>query len=419
MKNIQAVSDSFLCSNCGACAAVCPKDSITFHFSSLGRLISKINDNCIACGLCWKVCPSIDEIGIHNQFDDTVIGNIQNTYIGHSLNEEYYANAQSGGVATTLLAFLFQEKRIDAAVVCKMSSGKVPTVSGIVVTNENELMKTQRSCYTPVSLLTALKDTVGFHSVAIVGLPCHLQGVTLLQNALQRFKNVQYKIGLICDRTLCNAIQDAMIHFACPDTLIEFPDNLIVWRHKMYTAPNGAHYSYETAPVVVKTTQGEEYVVPRRYRMALKEMFTAPRCRVCADKLCVHADLVLGDPWEMPEYDKEHGDSLILTRTPTGQKLLDNAIASGCLTVSRQPDYKAVLTGQAINARRKKAAVYSAAFHVLDPQTELPETSKDDKESHGYGLMNMKRITEKYYGTIQLEQREDMVIFTALLMIPE
>ena len=54
----------------------------------------------------------------------------------------------------------------------------------------------------------------------------------------------------------------------------------------------------------------------------------------------------------------------------------------------------------------------------LDPQTGLPETSKDDKESHGYGLINMKRITEKYYGTIQLEQEENMVIFTALMMIP-
>lgn len=55
---------------------------------------------------------------------------------------------------------------------------------------------------------------------------------------------------------------------------------------------------------------------------------------------------------------------------------------------------------------------------TLDPQTGLPATSKDDKESHGYGLMNMMRITEKYYGTIQLEQEENMVIFTALMMIP-
>lgn len=54
----------------------------------------------------------------------------------------------------------------------------------------------------------------------------------------------------------------------------------------------------------------------------------------------------------------------------------------------------------------------------LDPQSGLPETSKDDKDSHGYGLMNMKRITEKYYGTIQIEQDDDMVIFTAMMMIP-
>ena len=56
---------------------------------------------------------------------------------------------------------------------------------------------------------------------------------------------------------------------------------------------------------------------------------------------------------------------------------------------------------------------------TLDTQTGLPETSKDDKESHGYGLMNMKRITEKYYGTIQLEQDGDVVVFTAMIIIPE
>ena len=55
----------------------------------------------------------------------------------------------------------------------------------------------------------------------------------------------------------------------------------------------------------------------------------------------------------------------------------------------------------------------------MNPDTGLPETSKDDIESHGYGLRNIKRITEKYYGTIQLEQKEDTVIFTAMLMIPK
>ena len=55
----------------------------------------------------------------------------------------------------------------------------------------------------------------------------------------------------------------------------------------------------------------------------------------------------------------------------------------------------------------------------INPVNGLPESSKDDKESHGYGLKNIRRITEKYYGTIRLEQEGDLVILTAMLMIPE
>ena len=55
----------------------------------------------------------------------------------------------------------------------------------------------------------------------------------------------------------------------------------------------------------------------------------------------------------------------------------------------------------------------------LNTETGYPATSKPDRDSHGYGLMNMKRITEKYYGTIRLEKDGDMVVFTSMMMIPE
>ena len=55
---------------------------------------------------------------------------------------------------------------------------------------------------------------------------------------------------------------------------------------------------------------------------------------------------------------------------------------------------------------------------TFDPETGYPETSKEDRDSHGFGLQNMKRIAEKYCGTVQLEQEGDNVIFTAMLMIP-
>lgn len=100
--------------------------------------------------------------------------------------------------------------------------------------------------------------------------------------------------------------------------------------------------------------------------------------------------------------------------------ILNNALSNAIRAASGSKDpYVEVKAWKNNNAYLIQVKNSFVGKLVLDPQTELPETSKDDKESHGYGLMNMKRITEKYYGTIQLEQREDMVIFTALLMIPD
>lgn len=46
---------------------------------------------------------------------DKYIGNILNTYIGRSSDLEIYSNAQSGGVATAILTYLFRTGKIDAA----------------------------------------------------------------------------------------------------------------------------------------------------------------------------------------------------------------------------------------------------------------------------------------------------------------
>ena len=100
--------------------------------------------------------------------------------------------------------------------------------------------------------------------------------------------------------------------------------------------------------------------------------------------------------------------------------ILNNALSNAIRAASGSTDPRVeVKAWKNNNAYLIQVKNSFAGELILDPQTGLPETSKGDKESHGYGLMNMKRITEKYYGTIQLEQHEDMVIFTALLMIPE
>ena len=95
---------------------------------------------------------------------------------------------------------------------------------------------------------------------------------------------------------------------------------------------------------------------------------------------------------------------------------LSNAIRAALGSSDRKVEVKAWKNN---NAYLIQVTNSFAGKLIWDPQTGFPKTSKADKESHGYGIMNMKRITEKYYGTIQLEQDRDMVIFTAMMMIPE
>ena len=96
MNNISSVSEAYMCSSCGACKAICPKDCISFNFSSIGRMFAVVDGkNCIDCGLCTKVCPSLDKIGLHNRFEDQYIGNLKKVYVGRCKDEAYFKNAQS------------------------------------------------------------------------------------------------------------------------------------------------------------------------------------------------------------------------------------------------------------------------------------------------------------------------------------
>ncbi|MBE6284208.1 MAG: 4Fe-4S dicluster domain-containing protein [Mediterranea massiliensis] len=340
-NNIRIVSSSYLCSACGACGVVCPKEAISFSTSSVGRLYADVSNDCIDCGLCMKVCPSL--VNSSHETNDPYLGNLLKVYTGKSLVHSYYMNGQSGGICTTLLSYLFDVSEIDAAIVCKPSSSQA-----IIVEDKDDLKSTQGSCYTPVDLLTALKNIGTKKSVAIVGLPCHLQGLQNLQKLSKRFECIRYKIGLICDRVLCSGIQDVMLSLYPNPTV-----GHIYWRKKNY---NG--YDYNSAPIVVKYENGREYVIPNTFRYALKDMYTPPRCRVCSDKLNITADIVLGDPWRMSNVDFVNGENLIIARTALGLELLEKAESDNQIAITSR-SFQELIDSQLVEERKKQVSLYS------------------------------------------------------------
>lgn len=54
---------------------------------------------------------------------------------------------------------------------------------------------------------------------------------------------------------------------------------------------------------------------------------------------------------------------------------------------------------------------------VIDDETGLPETTKNDKSSHGFGLVNIRKVAQKYYGDIDISQDKNSFTLTVMLMV--
>lgn len=52
----------------------------------------------------------------------------------------------------------------------------------------------------------------------------------------------------------------------------------------------------------------------------------------------------------------------------------------------------------------------------INEETGLPDTTKEDKENHGFGLVNIRRIAQKYYGAIDIAQEDATFSLTIMLM---
>lgn len=386
MANIQTVSDSFQCSACGACNVVCAKNAIDFDWSTMGRKYAKVDsDKCTNCGLCVKVCPSLDYLQLDSKYQDKYIGDIIKVYVGRATEEKLFNNGQSGGVCTALITHLFDTHKIDAAVVVMMNIGNSPHVKGVLITKKEDLIYSQKSCYTPVDLLSTLKENLkDYSSIAVVGLPCHLHGLTALMQTNRKFNNIKYKIGLVCDRTLGKTIQDVMAALA---NIYGMPYK-IEWRKKNFQY-HGQQYFYNNAPVTLLNGEGHVIgVLSKNARMVLKDFFTVPKCRSCTDKINIHADIVCGDPHRMPDVDMIKGSSVIATRTEIGENLIQECINNRIICVEERP-VNQFISGQLIEERKKNKNINNKI--VIDKFIDRENHSKEDNVRYA------KRILESKY----------------------
>lgn len=98
--------------------------------------------------------------------------------------------------------------------------------------------------------------------------------------------------------------------------------------------------------------------------------------------------------------------------------LLNNAIANaiegaaGC-----QDPYVSVSSYRKKNAYMIEVKNRIAGPVPVDGVTGLPETTKRDRGNHGFGLVNMRKVAQSYYGDIDIWQDGENFVLSIMLMV--
>lgn len=207
----EEVIDSELCVYCGACAAFCSK----IKLGSLPVLAEECVSECSAergkNAACYASCPALFKLDAKHVFG----GAKRDEALGHFIevkgakSRKELRNAQDGGAVTSLLASALKNKKIDAAIIVCRDEKWNPYPK--LITSLEELREGCGSKYTRspnAFLLGEAFRNLKLRSIAVVGLPCHIQAVRnfehgLLYNAgFSAASDLKiYALGLFCSGT--------------------------------------------------------------------------------------------------------------------------------------------------------------------------------------------------------------------------
>ncbi|KXS43609.1 MAG: coenzyme F420 hydrogenase beta subunit [Methanolobus sp. T82-4] len=306
-----------LCTYCGTCVGICPSNAIVSKNESV-----YLEGNCIGCGLCYKACPgikvdfqSLNSYIFQKDSYDPSFGYFKKQYIAHSVEENIRSNASSGGVVTTLLIYLIENKLVDGVVVTGMDPERPWHYKVKIARTKDEICNAIQSKYSLVPVNEILKEiTENEGDFAFVGLPCHIHAIrTLQKDKWSNANKIKYLIGLFCG---FNMSIDATCDLISKHKLSQEQIKELKYR-------GGGHPGGFTISANSKTLSLNKF-----YYNILNLIYVPDRCLMCTDLFNELADISVGDIWKKRV---EGAWSSVIVRSEIGDKLLSGALENNYL----------------------------------------------------------------------------------------
>jgi len=304
-----------LCCYCGTCGAFC-KEYIAFE-----NELPKTKQKCYEiCGACYEFCPrtffapfQMDRAVFGEVRTDNLLGYYQGEIISaRATDAALRKRAQDGGVISAVLLHLLQEGEIDAAVVARTTEEANWQPQPFVATTKEDVLAAAGSKYTQCPSVLGVADAfeAGYQKVALVGLPCHIEGMRKVQLS-DAFKvgaeRVKFLIGLFCTETFDRAL--------LAKTLEELGTSFDAV----------AKFNIRRGRFIVTTKDGKELTMPIKKMRA----FAREACNYCYDFASEFADLSVGS------IGSEDGWSTVIVRSDAGKDVLKRAEEAGLIETKR------------------------------------------------------------------------------------
>ena len=312
---MREVVDTGKCIGCASCLTICPVDVFDYENE---RPVDTRTDACVNCVLCAEVCPVLrpmdkdlpQMLEFREPAVDEGYGPYSYALYTRTTDREILDRAQDGGLVSALMIHGLETGTLGGAVLGDVLPDNNQIGTHTLATTRSEVLSCAASRYTYSPNTVALQEAIrrDVKPLAVVGVPCQVDGVRLQQNSSIRFEianwyrdNVALVIGLFCSESFTHE------SLAKLGEMIDVP-------------PERIENINIKGKVVVRLDDGEVRTASlKKYRD-----FARPACLYCLDYGAENADLAAGgiglDGW-----------TYTVVRTERGHRALKAAFDDGWL----------------------------------------------------------------------------------------